>query len=101
MRRIGFPLAVLTVILLLAAGGYLASQSVYFIATNSRGLVTIYSGFPLTLPGKLNLYSQYYVSGVPASSIPGSRRRTLLDHSLRSESNASSLVHGLELEEGG
>jgi serine/threonine protein phosphatase PrpC len=96
--RLGFPLAVITVLLLLAAGGYLASQSVYFVATNGRGLVTIYSGFPLTLPGNLNLYSQYYVSGVPASSISATRRRTLLDHSLRSESNAAEEVHRLELE---
>ena len=96
--RLGFALVVITVILLLAAGGYLASQSVYFVGTNSRGLVTIYSGFPLSLPDDLNLYSQYYVSGVPASSIPSTRRHTLLDHSLRSESNAAEVVHSLELE---
>ena len=96
--RLGFPLVIITVLALLAAGGYLASQSVYFVATNSRGLVTIYSGFPLTLPGALNLYSQYYVSGIPASSIPATRRHALLDHSLRSESNAAEEVHRLELE---
>lgn len=96
--RLGFPLVVVTVLLLLAAGGYLASQSVYFVATNNRGLVTIYSGFPLSLPGNLSLYSQYYVSGVPASSIPVPRRHKLLSHSLRSESNAAELVHSLELE---
>jgi hypothetical protein len=92
---------VASVILLLAAGAYLASQSVYFIATNNRGLVTIYSGFPLTLPGKLDLYSEYYVSGVAASAIPDPRRRTLLDQSLLSESKAAEIVHGLELEESG
>jgi len=84
-------------LVLLGAGAYLASQSIYFIATNKRGLVTIYSGLPYTLPGKLNLYTQYYVSGVPASSVPPGRRHTLLDHSLRSETNASELVRSLEL----
>jgi PPM family protein phosphatase len=96
-RRVGFPLAVLVLLVLLGAGAYLASQSIYFIATNKRGLVTIYSGLPYTLPGKLNLYTQYYVSGVPASSVPSARRHTLLDHSLRSETNASELVRSLEL----
>jgi PPM family protein phosphatase len=96
-RRLGFSLTVLVAFALLAAGAYLASQSIYFIATNKRGLVTIYSGLPYTLPGKLDLYTQYYVSGVPASSIPAGRRHTLLSHSLRSETNASELVRSLEL----
>jgi hypothetical protein len=99
LRRLGFPVAALVVMAVLGCGAYLASQSVYFIATNSRGLITIYNGFPFTLPGHLNLYSEFYVSGVPASSVPGSRRRTLLDHSLRSESNAATLVRSLELEQ--
>ena len=61
-------LAVLGVI---AAGGYLASQSVYFIGTNPRGLVTVFSGLPYDLPGGIKLYSTYYVSGVPAATRPG------------------------------
>ncbi len=99
LRRLGFPVAALVVMAVLGCGAYLASQSVYFIATNGRGLITIYNGFPFTLPGHLSLYSEFYVSGVPASSVPGSRRRTLLDHSLRSESNAATLVRSLELEQ--
>jgi PPM family protein phosphatase len=95
-RRLRVPLALLIVLGVLAAGAYLAIQSVYFIATNQRGLVTIYSGLPYTLPGKLNLYSQHYVSGVPASTVPPTRRRSLLNHSLRSESNAAQLVRSLE-----
>jgi hypothetical protein len=30
---------------------YLALQSVYFIGTNSRGLVTLFRGLPYRLPG--------------------------------------------------
>ena len=48
---------------------YVASQSVYFVATNSRGLVTLYQGLPYQLPGGLELYSSYYVSGVGASTL--------------------------------
>jgi serine/threonine protein phosphatase PrpC len=99
VRRALPLLAVLTVLGLLAAGGYLASQSVYFLGTNSRGLVTMYKGFPYQLPGGLELYSSYYVSGVGASTLSPSRRATLLDHKLRSEANAGSLIRSLELEE--
>ena len=59
----------LVVLGLLASGAYLASQSVYFIGTNARGLVTLYNGFPYQLPGGIKLYSNDYVSGVSASTL--------------------------------
>ncbi len=99
LRRSLPALVVLTVLGLLAAGAYVASQSVYFIATNSRGLVTMYQGFPYELPGGLRLYSSYYVSGVGASTLSPARRRELREHTLRSEGDAGSLVRSLELEE--
>ena len=82
---------------MLGAGAYLALQQVYFIGTNGRGLVTIFEGLPYRLPGNVTLYSSEYVSGVSASTLSAERRRTLLDHSLRSESNAAALVRSLEL----
>jgi PPM family protein phosphatase len=99
LRRALPALVVLTVLGVLAAGAYVASQSVYFIATNSRGLVTMYQGFPYKLPGGLELYSSYYVSGVGASTLSPARRRELREHTLRSEGDAGSLVRSLELEE--
>jgi serine/threonine protein phosphatase PrpC len=99
LRRSLPALVVLTVLGVLAAGAYVASQSVYFIATNSRGLVTMYQGFPYELPGGLKLYSSYYVSGVGASTLSPARRRELREHTLRSEGDAGSLVRSLELEE--
>ncbi len=99
LRRALPALVLLAVLGLLAAGGYVASQSVYFIGTNSRGLVTIYQGFPYQLPGGLELYNSYYVSGVGAATLSPTRRRALLDHKLRSEGNAGALMHSLELEE--
>ncbi len=81
----------------LAAGGYLATQYVYFIGTNGRGLVTVFSGLPYELPGGVKLYSAYYISGVPASTIASERRHTLLDNSLRSQTSAQDLVRSLEL----
>ncbi len=92
-------LVVLAVLGLLAVGGYIAAQSVFFVGTNARGLVTMYRGLPYKLPGGLDLYSSYYVSGVGASTLSPTRRGTLLDHKWRSEKEAGSLVHSIELEE--
>jgi protein phosphatase len=99
-RRALRILAVLLVVLgLIGGGGYLALQSVYFIGTNQRGLVTIFQGVPYQLPGNLSLYRTDYVSGVSASTLSPARRHTLLDHSLRSEAGAASLVRSLERSE--
>ncbi len=99
-RRHTLPVLVaLTVLGILAAGAYIASQSIYFIGTNSRGLVTLYQGFPYQLPGGIKLYSSYYTSGVAASALSPTQRHNLLDHTLRTETNAGTLMHSLELEE--
>jgi serine/threonine protein phosphatase PrpC len=92
-------LIALTVLGLLAGGGYVAVQSVFFLGTDARGLVTMYRGLPYRLPGGIDLYSSYYVSGVGASTLSPARRGTLLDHKWLSEKEAGSLVHSIELEE--
>jgi protein phosphatase len=97
LRGLASVAIALVVLGLLAAGAYLAAQSVYFIGTNARGLVTLYRGVPYQLPGGIKLYSSDYVSGVSASTLSSTRRRTLLDHSLRSEAKASALIRSLEL----
>ena len=99
LRRMIAAGAVIAVLGLIAAGVYVTAQSVYFIGTNSRGLVTLYSGFPYELPGGLKLYSKDYVSGVSASTLSAERRRTLLDQTLRSEADAAELMRSLELGE--
>jgi protein phosphatase len=97
LRRTGALAGALIVLALIGSGAYMALQSVYFIGTNNRGLVTLYQGVPFQLPGNLSLYSSRYVSGVSASTLAPQRRQTLLDHSLRSESSAAGLVRSLEL----
>jgi PPM family protein phosphatase len=97
LRRAGALAVVVAILAVIGAGAYLAMQSVYFIGTNDRGLVTIFRGVPYRLPGNLALFSSDYVSGVSASTLSPGRRRTLLDHSLRSEKSAASLIHSLEL----
>jgi serine/threonine protein phosphatase PrpC len=95
-RAVGVLLG-LSVLGILLAGAWLASQSVYFIGTNSSGLVTLYQGVPYELPAGIKLYSSDFVSGVSAASLTAARRHTLLDHSLRSEDDATALMRSLEL----
>jgi PPM family protein phosphatase len=97
VRRSLKSLTLLLVLGVFAAAAYLAMQSVYFIGTDSNGLVAVYNGLPFQLPAGIDLYSLDYVSGVSASMLTPQRRHTLLDHSLLSEAKASELVKRLEL----
>jgi PPM family protein phosphatase len=91
--------AIVVVLFLVGAGGYLASRQLFFIGTNPDGVVTIYRGLPYDLPAGIKLYETFYVSGVPAALVPAGRRTRLLDNQLRSQSDASTLVRQLELGE--
>jgi PPM family protein phosphatase len=96
-KPVAILIAVVVVLCLIVAGGYLASRQLYFIGTNAQGVVTIYRGLPYDLPAGIHLYETFYVSGVPASLVPSDRRSALLDNRLRSESSAASVVRALEL----
>ncbi|MEA2391098.1 MAG: family protein phosphatase [Solirubrobacteraceae bacterium] len=93
-------IAAVTVVLVagvLVVAGWLASRGVYFVGTDRQGIVTVYRGLPYDLPFGVRLYERFYASGVPAATIPGARRGKLLDHKLRSQRDAESLVNDLEL----
>ncbi len=96
-RRLTGVAVVLVVAGLIAASLYLTIESVYFIGTNDRGLVTLYRGVPYRLPFGIKLYETEYVTGVGAATVSPARRKTLLNHALRSESDAAGLLHSLEL----
>jgi PPM family protein phosphatase len=89
-------IAILAVLFLIGAGGYLATRQLYFVGTNQQGIVTIYRGLPYSLPAGIRLYETFYTSGVPASLVPADRRGNLLNNNLRSQSDATSLVMDLE-----
>ncbi len=89
--------ALLVVLCLIGAGGYLASRQLYFLGTNGQGTVVVYRGFPYVLPFGIPMYETYYVSGVPAATIPLDRRATWLNHAMRDQKNAISMVNALEL----
>jgi protein phosphatase len=96
-KPVAIVLSVVIVIGLIVGGGYLASRQIYFIGSNSQGIVTIYRGFPYDLPLGIRLYESVYVSGVPASLVPHDRRKSFFDHHLRSQTDAMNLVRALEL----
>jgi protein phosphatase len=96
-RRIASVLAILTVVVLIGVGAWIGSRAVFFVATNSHGIVTVYRGLPYDLPGGIHLYETYYTSSVPAAELPADRRKRILEHKLRSKSDASDLVRKLEL----
>jgi serine/threonine protein phosphatase PrpC len=98
LRHLGALAVLVGLLVVLGSAAYLAFQSVYFVGTNNRGLVTMFEGVPYRLPGNLALYSSQYVSGVSASTLTPEKRSKLFGH-LRSESNAGSLIHSLELEQ--
>jgi hypothetical protein len=85
------------VLAVIIAGGWVASQTVYFVGTNSDGLVTVYRGVPYDLPAGLDLYSTNFVSGVNVAQLTSTERRRLLDHTWRSHDDATNLVRQLEL----
>jgi PPM family protein phosphatase len=89
-------ISVLIVLFLFGGGGYLASRELFFVGTNSNGIVSIYRGLPYDGPFGLRLYEQVYVSGVPLSIVPADRRRQLLNHNLRSQADAIGLVRAAE-----
>jgi serine/threonine protein phosphatase PrpC len=97
LRRARPWVVVIVFLGLLASAAYLTLESVYFVGTNQRGLVTVFRGLPYELPGGIHLYAVEYVSGVSASTLPADHRQALLDHSLRSEGDAAELMRQLEL----
>jgi PPM family protein phosphatase len=97
VRGLGPVLVVLAIAAVLGAGAWIATRAVYFVGTDSDGFVTIYRGLPYNGPGGVDLYQEYYSSGVPASDLPARRRKALLDHQLRSRDDVTDLVRKVEL----
>jgi len=96
-KLVAATVAILAVVLIVGGGGYLATRQLYFLGTNDQGMVAVYRGLPYELPLGIPLYETFYVSGVPAQTVPADRRVTLLNHSIRGQSDATKLINDLEL----
>jgi serine/threonine protein phosphatase PrpC len=90
-----------TVLLLVVLGAalYVVERNVYFVGTNDDGLITLYRGLPYDLPFGVHMYTARFVSGVPALSVSPPRRKRVLDHQLRSRSDAADLIRSLDKSE--
>lgn len=96
-RRVpGGLIAGLVIAAIMLAGGYLATQAVYFVGTQDDGFVTVYRGVPYDILG-LTLYNEVYVSGVSAAQLPARQRASVAGHELRSREDADELVRQFEL----
>ena len=89
--------ALVVVLCLIGGGGYLASRQLYFLGTNGQGTVVVYRGFPYVLPFGIPMYETFYVSACRPRRFPSRRRDTLLNHAMRDQTSATSLVNDLEL----
>ena len=96
MRVALISLSVAIVLAGLSVGAVVGIRSAYFIGQNDRGLVTLYRGLPYELPAGIKLYSSHYVSSVQTSTLRPFERRRLLNHEIRSRSDAAKLIRSLE-----
>jgi serine/threonine protein phosphatase PrpC len=98
-RRLPVGLLVaLALLVLVLAGGWMATRAVYFVGTDPRDdrTIAIFRGLPYDLPFGIELYERFAGSGVTIDDVPRARRSTFTDHKLRSRDDAENLVIALE-----
>ncbi|MEP6640499.1 MAG: Stp1/IreP family PP2C-type Ser/Thr phosphatase [Gaiellales bacterium] len=82
----------------LAVAALVGLRESHFIgADTSTGRVAIYQGVPIDLPLGVHLYHVTFESTVSYASLTARQRKTLFDHTLRSESSAKSTLHPYEV----
>ncbi|MEJ7718059.1 MAG: Stp1/IreP family PP2C-type Ser/Thr phosphatase [Thermoleophilaceae bacterium] len=80
----------------LGAAAYATASRVYFLGSSERGMITLYRGLPYDLLFDTRLYTLEYESPVPAAAVPRLQRERILDHELRSRTDATDLVREIE-----
>ncbi|HEY3773054.1 MAG TPA: Stp1/IreP family PP2C-type Ser/Thr phosphatase [Solirubrobacteraceae bacterium] len=94
--KVGAALFSIAIVLFLfGGGGYLATRELFFVGTNSDGIVTLYSGLPYDFI--VPFYEQSYVSGLPASEVPKADRAQLFNHDLHSQTQGITIIRQAEL----
>ena len=89
-------LLTLLVLAAVVAGAYFGIRQFFFIGVDEAGLLTLYRGVPYELPLGVDLYEKEYTSAVPAKSVRKPERDRILDHELRSRSDAVDLIRHRE-----
>jgi protein phosphatase len=84
--------------LVLAVGAVVGLRESHFIgADTSTGRVAVNQGVPFDLPFGVHLYHVVYESTVSYATLTPRQRKTLFDHTLRSESGAMATLHPYEV----
>jgi PPM family protein phosphatase len=95
-RRVVVALVTVAVVAGLVAAAVWGVRQVYFLGSDSGGRLALYRGLPYNLPFGVHLYSEVYAAPVQVSSLPGNRRDSALDHTLRFHGDAVSLLDDLQ-----
>ncbi|MGI8674661.1 MAG: hypothetical protein ACR2KD_05120, partial [Thermoleophilaceae bacterium] len=101
VRRSPWRMLLRTVVLAAVLAGlgvvaYAGARRVYFLGASERGMITLYRGLPYDAPFGTRLYAVDYESRVPAAAVPRLQRQRILDHELRSRTDAADLVREIE-----
>lgn len=96
LRTVAKALVVVLVIAVVGFGAWYANRQVWFLGTDSGGRVALYRGLPYELPLGLALYEERYASPIQTGSLAARRRDAVTGHSLRSRSDAASLLEEIE-----
>jgi protein phosphatase len=84
--------------LVLAVAGVVGLRESHFIgADTATGRVAVYQGVPVDLPFGVHLYHVVYESTVSYATLTPRQRKTLFDHTLRSDSGAMTKLHPYEV----
>ena len=92
-------LSVLVAVLVVAAVGFaavLGARQVWFVGTTDADQLALYRGLPYDLPFGIELYSEQATSDVSLQALPETRREVAINHELRSQDDARSLLEDLE-----
>ena len=82
----------------LAVAAVVGLRESHFIgADTATGRVAVYQGVPVDLPFGVHLYHVVYESTISYATLTPRQRKTLFDHTLRSDSGAMSTLHPYEV----
>ena len=84
--------------LVLAVAAVAGLRESHFIgADTATGRVAVYQGVPFDLPFGVHLYHVVYESTISYATLTPRQRKTLFDHTLRSQTGAMSTLHPYEV----
>ncbi len=100
LRSAAKALALVALVVAIGFGAWYGNRQIWFLGTDGSGRVALYRGLPYELPFGINLYQERYSSPLQTASLPPRRRAAVTGHSLRSRSDATSLLEEIQSAEG-